>query len=75
MSPQGGRTGNLALVFQELLTVGERLRSNRQAVTDAASFRGADLGSGEAGGSGGAHVRVRGGRCGTGHVRGHRVSG
>lgn len=30
---------NLALAFQELLTVGERLRSNRQAVADAASFR------------------------------------
>lgn len=39
MSPQGARQGNLALVFQELLTVGERLRSNRQSVTDAASFR------------------------------------
>lgn len=33
------RPENLALVFQELLTVGERLRSNRQAVTDAPSFR------------------------------------
>jgi type VI secretion system protein ImpK len=30
---------NLAFVFQELLTVGERLRSNRQQVSDAASFR------------------------------------
>lgn len=40
MSPQAARSGNLALVFQELLTVGERLRSNRQAVSDAASFRG-----------------------------------
>jgi type VI secretion system protein ImpK len=39
MSPQPARAGNLALVFQELLTVGERLRSNRQAVSDAASFR------------------------------------
>ena len=33
------RPENLALVFQELLTVGERLRSNRQQVNDAASFR------------------------------------
>jgi type VI secretion system protein ImpK len=39
MSPQVPRTENLALVFQELLTVGERLRCNRQAVGDAASFR------------------------------------
>jgi type VI secretion system protein ImpK len=30
---------NLALVFQELLTVGERLRSFRQQVTDPYSFR------------------------------------
>lgn len=33
------RAENLAFVFQELLTVGERLRSNRQQVGDAASFR------------------------------------
>jgi len=33
------RAENLAFVFQELLTVGERLRSNRQQVSDAASFR------------------------------------
>ena len=33
------RLENLAFVFQELLTVGERLRSNRQQVADAASFR------------------------------------
>ena len=33
------RRENLALAFQELLTVGERLRSNRQGVADAASFR------------------------------------
>ncbi len=33
------RRENLALAFQELLTVGERLRSNRQQVADAASFR------------------------------------
>src|SRR5579863_3283747 len=41
MSPQPTtrRPENLALVFQELLTGGERLRSNRQQVTDAASFR------------------------------------
>lgn len=35
----GRRAENLAFVFQELLTVGERLRSNRQQVADAASFR------------------------------------
>ena len=29
------RSENLAFVFQELLTVGERLRSNRQQVADA----------------------------------------
>ena len=41
MSPQPTtrRPENLALVFQELLTVGERLRVNRQQVGDAASFR------------------------------------
>jgi type VI secretion system protein ImpK len=40
MTPQTGRrVENLAFVFQELLTVGERLRSNRQQVADAASFR------------------------------------
>ncbi len=33
------RAENYAFVFQELLTVGERLRSNRQQVADAASFR------------------------------------
>jgi type VI secretion system protein ImpK len=33
------RSENLGFVFQELLTVGERLRSNRQQVGDAASFR------------------------------------
>lgn len=33
------RAENLAFVFQELLTVGERLRSNRQQVADATSFR------------------------------------
>lgn len=33
------RTENLAFCFQELLTVGERLRSGRQAVQDAESFR------------------------------------
>jgi type VI secretion system protein ImpK len=33
------RVENLAFVFQELLTVGERLRSNRQQVADAPSFR------------------------------------
>ena len=41
MHPQAAprRVENLAFVFQELLTVGERLRSNRQQVADAASFR------------------------------------
>ena len=33
------RPENLALMFQELFTVTERLRSNRQAVSDSASFR------------------------------------
>ncbi len=33
------RPENLALAFQELLTVGERLRSRRQQVTDARAFR------------------------------------
>lgn len=35
----GRRSDNLALAFQEILTVGERLRSNRQPVPDANSFR------------------------------------
>ena len=41
MHPQAvpRRVENLAFVFQELLTVGERLRSNRQQVADTASFR------------------------------------
>jgi type VI secretion system protein ImpK len=39
MTPTTRRSENLAFVFQELLTVGERLRSNRQQVADAASFR------------------------------------
>src|SRR4051812_4410580 len=33
------RAENLAFCFQEVLTVGERLRANRQAVADANSFR------------------------------------
>ena len=33
------RTQNLAFVFQELLTVGERLRTGRQPVNDARQFR------------------------------------
>ncbi|HUQ93092.1 MAG TPA: type IVB secretion system protein IcmH/DotU [Bryobacteraceae bacterium] len=33
------RPENLALVFQELITVIERMRSNRQSVPDAATFR------------------------------------
>src|SRR5579862_4314512 len=41
MNPQPAtrRPENLAMVFQELLTVGERLRSNRQQVTDPGTFR------------------------------------
>jgi type VI secretion system protein ImpK len=42
MSPTSGnerRMENLALAFQELLTVGERLRSHRQQLTDANMFR------------------------------------
>ena len=46
MSPTGTvagdaqrKTQNLALAFQEILTVGERLRTGRQAVTDPAAFR------------------------------------
>ena len=35
------RAENLAFCFQELLTVGERLRSGRQAVQDAAPHNGA----------------------------------
>jgi type VI secretion system protein ImpK len=34
------RRENLALAFQELLTLGERLRAGRQTVTNAQSFRG-----------------------------------
>jgi type VI secretion system protein ImpK len=43
--PQGSRSAtaqerdNLALIFQEILTAIARLRSNRQIVTDASSFR------------------------------------
>lgn len=37
--PPRRRTDNLALFFQELFTVIVRLRSNRQHVSDAASFR------------------------------------
>lgn len=39
MSPQPLRTENLALAFQEMITVGERLRCSRQTVSDAVSFR------------------------------------
>ncbi len=41
MNPQPSqrRPENLAFAFQELLTVGERLRSNRQQVSDAPTFR------------------------------------
>jgi type VI secretion system protein ImpK len=39
MTPSPPRSENLALAFQELLTVGERLRCNRQSVADAATFR------------------------------------
>lgn len=38
-APPALRTTNLALVFQEVLTVTVRLRSNRQMVTDAEVFR------------------------------------
>lgn len=38
-APTNRRPENLALIFQELITVGERLRSNRQVVNDARSFR------------------------------------
>lgn len=38
LSPR--RRENLALCFQELITVGERLRSGRQQVSDAVTFRG-----------------------------------
>ena len=37
--PLPGRTSNLALVFQEMLTVIVRLRSGRQIVADAETFR------------------------------------
>ena len=43
LSTAGGsqrRQQNLAFVFQELLTVGERLRSGRQPVNDSGAFRG-----------------------------------
>lgn len=36
---QGARKENLALIFQEILTVVTRLRANRQAVMDADAFR------------------------------------
>ena len=41
MNPSVGarRPENLALVFQEVLTAIERLRANRQSVTDAQAFR------------------------------------
>jgi len=41
MSPQGNvrRADNLALIYQEVLTAIERLRGNRQGVTNAESFR------------------------------------
>lgn len=38
-APPQRRVENLALIFQELLTAIVRLRSNRQAVSDAESFR------------------------------------
>jgi len=38
-APPVTRTANLALIFQEVLTATVRLRSNRQAVNDAESFR------------------------------------
>jgi type VI secretion system protein ImpK len=41
MTPSAGNTRpeNLALIFQEVLTAIERLRANRQGVTDANAFR------------------------------------
>ena len=39
VAPAPSRAENLALIFQELFTAIERLRSNRQAVSDAESFR------------------------------------
>ena len=38
-APSGQRPQNLALFFQEVITATVRLRSNRQAVSDAESFR------------------------------------
>lgn len=38
-SPAGNRGRNLALIYQEILTAVTRLRSNRQAVSDARLFR------------------------------------
>ena len=38
-SPLNRRLENLALVYQELLTIVERMRSNRQQVPDADQFR------------------------------------
>jgi type VI secretion system protein ImpK len=38
-SPPAHRPENLALIFQEVLTAIERLRANRQGVTDANAFR------------------------------------
>jgi type VI secretion system protein ImpK len=38
-APTAPRAANLALIFQEVLTATVRLRSNRQAVNDAESFR------------------------------------
>lgn len=37
--PAPKRNGNLAVIFQELLTATVRLRANRQVVSDAGSFR------------------------------------
>ncbi len=39
VDPSQRKPENLAFCFQELLTVGERLRSNRQPVSDSRSFR------------------------------------
>jgi type VI secretion system protein ImpK len=39
VAPPKPRFENLALIFQEVLTAIERLRANRQSVTDAATFR------------------------------------
>ena len=38
-TPDNRRPENLALIFQEALTAIERMRANRQGVSDANAFR------------------------------------